>query len=1479
MSRRDARSTFTALRTEGGLLPADLLARIAAGDARLFGLTPEDYGLDRTERLGDAINRSWARLTGLWAAFQDARQKLPETDRGTTLTRERWLLHLFNELGYGRLTTKPAIEVDGHSFPISHGYRSSPIHLLGCRIDLERSQRGVAGASSSSPHGLLQDCLNRSNAHLWGFVSNGLALRILRDHHSLTRLAYVEFDLEAIFGGQLFAEFRVLWLLCHESRVVPRATRAAGDGESGEETPEGCWLEAWFKAARDDGVRALDKLRDGVQKALACLGTGFLRARGNRALQDALATGKLSTQDYYRQLLRLAYRLIFLFVAEDRGVLLDPAATPEARLRFERFYSTARIRRLADRRRGGPHPDLWQALRLTMDQLDNGYPDLAMPALGSFLWSRGACADLLAAELPNEALLDALRAMCTLQDGNVRRPVSWALIASDELGSVYESLMELHPRVNREAGTFELVTAAGHERKTTGSYYTPSSLVDCLLDSALDPVLAEAAAAPNPEKAILDLKVCDPACGSGHFLVAAARRIAVRLARVRSGDAEPSPGAVGTALRDVVGRCLFGVDLNPMAVELCKVSLWMEALEPGRPLSFLDAHIQHGNAVFGTTAELMAGGLPDEAFTALKGEDKDVAGRLKKANKNWRQPGLFSAAALAPERTVAAVSARVEAAGDDTRAAVALKEAAWRALAESPEASHARLVADLWCAAFVWPKGSPAAEDAAPVRAVWEAAKENPASVPPETLAIATDLATRFGFFHWDLAFPQVMARGGFDVLLGNPPWETLSPDRREFFGQFRPGMRSLSPEEQEAAIAELSDSTDLGAAWEAHCLDLFRLVHFLKNSGRFTLFAPGNLGKGDFNIYRMFTELALRAVRTGGFAAQVLPAGLRGGANMSAVRQHLFDAMTLEVLVSCINTGQVFFPGVHAQTQIVIYAARRGGRTDQFHAAFGVTDPALLGDIRRRSLSIPADAIRKAAPDTYAIPDVRTVTDITVSAKMNGAHPAFGDDQVGPPWRHYLRELDMGTDNNRFTTDLAGLPLYEGRMVAHFDHRAKTYESGHGNNSVWTERPFGDPKKAIVPQWRVLEGRLPAKLGDRTARYRLVFRDVAQPSDMRSLIATFVPPGCVCGDTVPTILAQRGSEWQYLPWLAVANTFAMDWLTRQKLSSPHLKFFIVDTLPFPRPALTDPWVQRVAPLVLRLVCTGPEMTAYWNQMAEHDLCAPVPEDTVPPDAFVTEADRERARVELDVIVARDVYGITAAEMADILDTFPVVRRRDEAAHGEFRTKRLILEGFETVAVPTAVAPASVSENALAPSAPDSLDEFWAARPGHWAVANTDPATVAVTCAVALAAALPGPVARSDFDIALAVARRPELLLPFLDDESARRWVAVTGAIDGDLPSNVVSLRDRCQAADTAGAEAMTKVERTWGLIRTLPDDRIEPTAAAATAPTQADWAIGRVGFALAALPLIRDAQSGGQLLSLGGRRHADSPAVTRTRA
>jgi hypothetical protein len=598
VTRRAARFTYQAVRSEGGMLPHELLEQIGAHSSEL-DITPTAYYLAEHEPLGEAQSRAWLRLIGLWRSFKVERAKLPDGDPAVRLTRERWLLPLFQELAYGRLATaKGGLLVDGRSFPISHIHAPAvPIHLMGAGVSLDRRTPGVPGAAETSPHGLVQDFLNRSDPHLWGVVSNGLLLRLLRDSHTFTRRPYLEFDVEAMFDGELFSDFRLLWLCAHASRLSP--------AEASPERPESAAIERWFARAKDEGTRVRDRLRDGVQQAIVQLGGGFLRHPQNAVLHQALHGGQLAPQDYYRQLLRLVYRLIFVFVAEDRGVLQPPipaelppeqaAERRRAQDRYSRYYATAKLRELALRRRGGPHGDRWIGLRLVLGKLHRGCPELDLPALGSALFDPKTTPDLERAELANHELLLAIRALCTFTDeAGVVRPVSWRNIGADELGSVFESLLELVPSLHRETGVFTLNTAAGNERKTTGSYYTPESLVECLLDSALDPVLDRACEGKSAERSLLDLKVCDPACGSGHFLVAAGRRIAHRLAQVRAGDEEPSPEQLRRALRDVYARCLYGVDINSMAVELCKVSLWMEAIDPERPLPFLDGHIVRG---------------------------------------------------------------------------------------------------------------------------------------------------------------------------------------------------------------------------------------------------------------------------------------------------------------------------------------------------------------------------------------------------------------------------------------------------------------------------------------------------------------------------------------------------------------------------------------------------------------------------------------------------------------------------------------------------------------------------------------------------------------------------------------------------------------------------------------------------------------------------------------------------------------------
>ena len=313
------------VRTEGGLLPADLLARVRSLDRKLAGLDEPAYGLAKGERFGEATSRSWNKLLGAWTNFSEELSKLPEPDPATTITRERFLLPLFDELGYGRLTPAKAIELEGKTYPVSHSFEEVvPLHLVGANVDLDHRTKGVAGAATQSPHGLLQELLNRSPERLWGIVSNGRTLRLLRDNASLTRQAYVEFDLDEIFAGEAYADFALLWHLAHRSRLEPRATDS---GSEAKPSPYGCYLELWSKEAEQTGARARDKLRDGVQEAIEALGWGFLAHPANSALRDGLVAGELTTQDYYRELLRLVYRLILLFVAEDRDLLLDPKAT------------------------------------------------------------------------------------------------------------------------------------------------------------------------------------------------------------------------------------------------------------------------------------------------------------------------------------------------------------------------------------------------------------------------------------------------------------------------------------------------------------------------------------------------------------------------------------------------------------------------------------------------------------------------------------------------------------------------------------------------------------------------------------------------------------------------------------------------------------------------------------------------------------------------------------------------------------------------------------------------------------------------------------------------------------------------------------------------------------------------------------------------------------------------------------------------
>lgn len=909
-------NTFPCVRVEGSILPTDLLQRVAGGDARLDGLRAEDYGLVG-EKVNEATNYAWSRLSAAWDGFKAAKDKLPEAEPGHKLTIDRWLLPFWKVLGYSTLDRVPPFVIDEKTYPVSHVRHHSPFHLVGFRQDLDN--RTEIDGKQFSPHGLVQEFLNRSNDHLWGFVSNGLRLRILRDNIRLTRQSYVEFDLQAMFDGKQYADFTLLWRLCHESRV-------------NAEKPEQCWLERWSKVAAEQGLRALDQLRTGVENAVKALGRGFLSCSTNADLKAALKHNRLTPLEYYRQLLRVVYRLLFLFVAEDRELLCDPLASAPAKERYTNHYSSARLRRIAERLRGSPHTDLYDGLSLVLDKLGTtGCPELSLPAFGG-LFDPKRTPNLVGCRLTNGDLLEAVRALSVIHDGQARRSVDYRNLGAEELGSVYESLLELQPRFDPDAITFTLESASGNERKTTGSYYTPTSLITCLLDSALDPVLAEAAGKPNPEEAILALKVCDPACGSGHFLIAAAHRIAKKLAALRTIEEEPAPDAVRHAIRDVIGRCIYGVDINPMAVELCQVALWMEALEPGKPLSFLDHHVQCGNSLLGTTPTLLAKGIPDEAFEPIEGDDKKWCSALRRQNKDERrgQEKLFED--LKPWEQLGnlpAAMARLEGLPDDTLERIKEKERQYAELkSEAAYRTSGRFLADAWCAAFVWKKVKD--DNLLPMtHSPFRRIEKHPHDIGPQEFAEIRRLADQYQFLHWHIAFPGVFSypakgelpdneltgwRGGFDVVLGNPPWERFKIQDQEWFaahgrsdiaqagtasirGKLIRELEAIAPSLYRAFLDDCRK-----AEGESHLVrDSSAMDDQGGNRGLFPL-----CGRGDVNTYSVFAELNRNLINPDGRIGCIIPSGI---ATDNVTRHFFQDLIKTRTLVSLLSFDEIPSP------------------------------------------------------------------------------------------------------------------------------------------------------------------------------------------------------------------------------------------------------------------------------------------------------------------------------------------------------------------------------------------------------------------------------------------------------------------------------------------------------------------------------------------------------------------------------------------
>ncbi|MCI1016447.1 N-6 DNA methylase [Herbaspirillum sp. C7C2] len=1301
-SKHQATLNLPTIQLEGSLFLPDQLEK--AAQSRAQGQTEVDYGVPKGVKLKDEYSRAFQIACAQWQHFAAQLDRADVDAHRLTIGFVSELLR--DALGYTPVQPTTSVQVAAMAYPVNvmAGRMAVLVAPHNLALDDADPRFAVAGSGNrkKSAFQAMQELLNASPEHTWGIVSNGKQLRLLRDAASLTRPTYLEFDLADLLGGQRYAEFASVWRLLHGSRA-PQSGGAA------------CVWEQWREAGKAEGTRVRDGLRNGVEKALLTFGEGFLQHPTNDALRAALHDGSLSKDAYFQQLLRLIYRLIFVFTVEERGVLHpvdDSAEALAARKAYSAGYALSRLRELCLKRRArNRHDDHWQVIRIVWRGLAHGQSRLALPALGG-LFAEDQCPHLDTASLHNTYMLAALQHLrwAVIAQGKTSSltPVDYRNMGPEELGSVYESLLELTPTINLPARSFGFLgvtgegSAAGNQRKTSGSYYTPDNLVQELIRTALDPLIDQQLAKhpDGPIEALLSLSVVDPSCGSGHFLLAAARRIAEKLAVLESPDGAITPQGYRHALREVVANCVYGVDRNPMAIELCKVALWLESVEPGRPLGFLDAHVRCGDALLGVhDLSVLRAGIPNEAFAPLKDvladtgisgqsvDNREAGSALRRRNIGERaQPTLpLAGLNLGIPDELDAVLARLSRDDDGLSDVEAKRQLYEHARADGTLTWRLLRACDLWTAAFFnvkQPVERQGREHTPTSDTVWRFLGD-PTSLASHVAEETEALRQQYRFFHWPLEFPEVFKRGGFSLVLGNPPWETMSPDAKEFFAKHEPVIASMAPSQQQARIAELLTTPVIRHEWERHARELYAAVRFIKDSGRYRMFAAGNLGKGDFNVYRQFVELALTFAASDGFAAQIVPENFYNGANASAIRAALFGEFRLTTLFGFENTRGVWFQDIDTRMKFALYCAQRGGVTSEFPAAFSINSEDRLQVARERPLHLPVALLREFSPEAIAVMEFSNQLEIDIARKMYARFPRLGDEIEGLPTWVPATEIHMGNDNELFTMDTRGWPLYQGSMVTHHDYRAKGYVSGHGRNVTWEPLTFGTEEKCIRPQWRIVPEKIPNKIHDRVRRYRIGFCDVGNSTNQRALMAAMIPPNTVCGHKVPTIEFEPSSPAIMLLWLAVGNTLAMDFIVRMKVALT-MSLSILASLPFPRTVATGSAAARACALAARLSCAGAEMEGLVEELAKTPELAG--QDITPAH---DPAERAQLSAELDIIVARNLFGLTREEVQYLLEprdvlgpdctaeTFAALRRAEEREHGEYRTKRLVLREFD----------------------------------------------------------------------------------------------------------------------------------------------------------------------------------------------------------
>ena len=602
--------------------------------------------------------------------------------------------------------------------------------------------------------------------------------------------------------------------------------------------------------------------------------------------------------------------------------------------------------------------------------------------------------------------------------------------------------------------------------------------------------------------------MCDPAAGSGHFLLAAARRIARELARVRTGEEEPSPGEYRTALRDVVRSCIYAVDKNPLAVDLCKVALWIESHAAGLPLSFLDHHIKCGDSLVGVMdLDVLEAGIPDDAYKAVTGDDRQAATGHRNRNRleRQKQTGLFTGKPAAD--AMAAEWAAFADLEERNPAEVQAKEELYLELRGSNTGWRRHKVAsDLWSYAFFAPLQPQASGhvDTVPTTDNVRQALANRSTQPQlETAAVSASLTNEF--FHWQLEFPDVFNDGGFDVVLGNPPWERIKLQEKEFF-ETRDRQIADAPNKaaRDRLIRALPDTNPALAEEFSDAVHQAESVsRFVRGSDRFPL-----TGRGDINTYSIFAETARRICSPTGRVGMIVPSGVATDDTTKVFFADLVNRQSVVSLYDFENRERVF-PGIDSRIKFCLLTLCGSDRpSPQAEFAFFLYRPDQLQDAGRRFVLTPSD-FALFNPNTRTCPVFRTRQDADIAAKLYRRAGVFWKEaQAGEPEHNpwgvkFSAMFHMSNDSGLFRTrqqleqngwhldanvfvkgDARYLPLYEAKLFHQYDHRFATFEDADdralstGNARDMASHEKADPSAVVIPRYWVPAEEVSQRLG-----------------------------------------------------------------------------------------------------------------------------------------------------------------------------------------------------------------------------------------------------------------------------------------------------------------------------------------------------------------------------------------------------------------